>query len=80
MANITVSLEKCAEEKLRELANKKYQNKKGSLARVIREALENLDYDSGRRRAMERQLNWMKKGFKMGKILIKERSEIYERS
>ncbi len=78
MGHVTVSLEKEDEEKLRFLASKKYKNKKGALAKVLSESLELMSKSSKRQRAMERQFKWMDKGFKMGKILVKTREEIYD--
>ena len=79
MGHITISLEEKDENKLRAIANQKYEGKKGSMAKVIAESLELLEKDSARQRAMERQLRWMGKGFKLGKLLVKNREELYDR-
>jgi hypothetical protein len=79
MGNITVSLEKSAEQKLRAIASQKYKNRKGALSKVITESLNLFSRQSARQRAMERQFRWMDKGFEMGKILAKKREEIYDR-
>ncbi len=79
MGNITVSLEKETEQKLRSIAGKKYRNKKGSLARVIAESLDLLSKQSAGQRAMERQFRWMDRGFEMGKIMVYKREDIYDR-
>ena len=79
MGNITVSLGKDAEQRLRSIASKKYKNKKGALARVITESLELLSKESARHRAMTRQFRWMESGFALGKILAKRREDIYDR-
>jgi len=33
-----------------------------------------------KQKALERQLKWMEKGFAMGKILIRKREDIYDRT
>lgn len=79
MGHVTVSLEKKDEEKLRSMAASKYKNKKGSMARVISESLALLEKKSKMERARVRQFKWMDKGFKMGKIMVKSREELYDR-
>ncbi|MCD6247028.1 MAG: hypothetical protein J7J87_01155 [Candidatus Diapherotrites archaeon] len=79
MGNVTIALKGKSERLLRELAKEKYNNKKGALAKVISEALEQLAMNSRRKRAMERQFKWMDKGFEMGKVLVRKREDIYDR-
>ena len=79
LGNITISLEKGAEETLRSVASKKYKNKKGSLAKVVSESLGLLSKNSKRQRAMMRQFRWMDQEFDLGKILVKKREDIYGR-
>ena len=79
MGNITVSLEKETEQELRNLASSEYKNRKGALGKVISESIKLMAKKSARNRAMKRQFNWMNKGFKMGKIMIKKREDIYDR-
>ena len=79
LANITVSLAESAEKKLRELANEKYGGKKGSMAKVIEEAVEKLSGEKGVDSAAQRQAQWMKKGFELGKINFAHRAELYGR-
>jgi hypothetical protein len=79
MGHITVSLEDKDERKLRAITSQKYRNKKGSMAKVISECLGLLEKESARERAMARQLRWMDKGFKLGKLLVKNREELYDR-
>lgn len=80
MGNVTISLEDKKERLLRELAREKYGNKKGSLSKVTGEALKALADSSAKNRAMQRQLKWLERGFDLGKILVKNRDEIYEKS
>ncbi|MBI4053072.1 MAG: hypothetical protein HY394_03480 [Candidatus Diapherotrites archaeon] len=79
MANITVSLDESAEKKLRELADEKYDGRKGSMAKVIAEAVEMLSAENDAKSAAQRQAQWMKKGFKLGKINFSHRAELYGR-
>jgi len=79
LGNITVSLEKKDEDVLRSIAEIRYKNKKGSLAKVIAESLEFLSRESSRQKAMARQFKWLDSGFEMGKITAAKREEIYDR-
>ena len=80
MGNVTISLEEKDEARLRALAGRKYGSRKGSLAKVVAEGLEKLHSESERERSMRRQLSWMEKGFRMGKIKAKKRADIYDRA
>jgi hypothetical protein len=79
LGNVTVSLEKKDEDVLRAIAESKYRNKKGSLAKVIAESLQFLSRDSSRHKAMARQFKWLDSGFEMGKVAVRKRGEIYDR-
>jgi hypothetical protein len=79
MGHVTVSLEEEDEQKLRSIADMKYKNKKGSLAKVISESIELFSRNSSRERAMNRQFKWMEQGFNLGKITAKSREDIYDR-
>ena len=79
MGNITVSLEKEDEHRLRSIASQRYKNRKGSLSKVISDSLCLLSKQSMRHRAMERQFRWMDSGFAMGEVLVKKREEVYDR-
>lgn len=79
MGNITISLDKHAEERLRRIAAEEFHNKKGSLSKTIAMALDSLTEKTRHERAKNRQLRWMRQGFNMGKITIKSRADIYER-
>ena len=79
MGNVTISLERDDEETLRSIAGTKYNNKKGSLAKVIGESLRLLSSKTGKHKAMIRQFKWMDQGFNLGKIKAKTRGEIYDR-
>ncbi len=79
MGTITLSLEKKDELKLRMLAQEKYMGKKGSLSKIISEGLNKLEENSSRERAVNNLIQRMNKGFNLGKIKIKHRSELYDR-
>ncbi len=79
MGQLTISLDKGTEAKLRRLASERHKGKKGSLSKVIGEALEKLEAESERERAMKELFALADKGFPMGKLLYKHRSELYDR-
>ena len=75
---ITVNVGKDVVDKLRKIALKEKQ-KKGFIGRTVTEAtrkhLEEKEQEEIRKRALER----LRKGYHMGKLLIKHRSELYDR-
>ncbi len=79
MGQLTISLDKGTEAKLRRLASERHKGKKGSLSKVIGEALEKLEAERERERAMKELFALADKGFPMGKLLYKHRSELYDR-
>ena len=79
MGNLTLSFENEDEKKLRRIAQKKYSGKKGALSKVVSEGLKRLDEDSNRERAFRSLMKKMEKGYDMGKILYKNRGELYDR-
>ncbi len=79
MGNVTITLENEDEETLRSIAGSKYNNKKGSLAKVVGESIRLLSSKTGKNKAMKRQFKWMDQGFNLGKIKVKNRGEIYDR-
>ena len=79
MGNVTISLERDDEETLRSIVGSRYNNKKGSMAKVVGESLRLLSSKTGKHKAMIRQFKWMDQGFNLGKIKVKTRGEIYDR-
>ncbi len=79
MGNLTITLKDQDEKRLRNMANQRYNSKKGSLAKVVSESLRLMTKQSAREMAMQRQFRWMEQGFEMGKLLIKKREDIYDR-
>ena len=57
----------------------KYGGKKGSLAKIVSEGLEKMENESEREKAIRSLKAKMEKGFNSGGILIKHRSELYDR-
>ncbi len=75
---ITINIETEVLNKLRELALAKKQ-KKGFLGKVISEATKEYLKEKEQEEIAKRQLEKMETGYKMGKILIKHRDELYDR-
>ena len=75
---ITINIETEVIDKLRKLANAEKQ-KRGFLGKVISDATKNYLKEKEQEEIAERQLKKMENGYKMGKILIKNRDEIYGR-
>jgi len=75
---ITINIEKEVLDKLRDLALKE-KTKKGFLGKTITEATKKYLKEKEQEKIAKRQLEKMEKGYNMGKILIKHRSELYDR-
>lgn len=75
MGTITIVLDDEVERKLREKVSGK-----GALGKAISEATNKWLQDDAQERAKEKLKTLMKKGYNMGKILYKHRSELYDRS
>lgn len=80
MGIITISMKDDVEKRFRQYAKEKHGNKKGYLGEAITEAVrEKLDKDKSEK-AREDFFKMMKKGYKLGGLGIKHRSELYDRS
>lgn len=75
---ITINMDREVLKRLRELAVAEKQ-KKGFLGKIISEATKEYLKDREQEEIAERQLKRMESGYKMGKILIKHRDELYDR-
>lgn len=75
---ITVNMDSEVLNRLRELAVAEKQ-KKGFFGKVISEAVKEYLKEKEQEEIAQRQLKKMKIGYNMGKILIKNRDEIYDR-
>ncbi len=75
---ITINIETDVLDKLRKLALAQKQ-KKGFLGKVISEATKEYLKEKEQEETRKRMLEKLNKGYKMGKILIKHRDELYDR-
>ena len=75
---ITINMEKEVLDKLKKLASKE-QKKKGFLGKTITEATKKYIEEREQEETRERLISVFKKGHNMGKILIKNRDELYDR-
>ncbi len=78
METITVNVEKEVMEKLRKMAAKEKQ-KKGFLGKTITEAMRKHIKETEQEEIRKEMLQILKKGYHMGKLKIKHRSELYDR-
>ncbi|MEM3127090.1 MAG: hypothetical protein QW331_03425 [Candidatus Woesearchaeota archaeon] len=79
MGVITISMKDEKEKRLREYAKEKYGERKGHLTMAITEAVDEKIEEDERGKARKKLLEIMEKGYHMGKIKIKHRSELYDR-
>ena len=78
MGNVLISLDNEHEKLLRNLAQDKYQGKKGSISLIVSEALDNMKKDDDMVE-FERHIERLKKkGIARGYKMYKKRSEIYD--
>jgi len=75
---ITVNIGNDVIDELRRLASKEKQ-KKGFLGRTITQATRIYLKEKEQEEIAQRQMKKMEKGYNMGKILIKNRDELYDR-
>ncbi len=76
---LTISVSEDVERKIRKLAKEKFGGKKGSIAKVISEAVEKQTVSKEQEELRKKALEMLEKGWDMGKILYKKREELYER-
>ncbi|MDO8537920.1 MAG: hypothetical protein Q7S21_03465 [archaeon] len=79
MGNLTVGLDDKTEEKIRKMAKEKFEGNKGSIAKVITEAVEVLEKYDKKEAARKQAIYYMENAPYVGKILIKHRDELYDR-
>ncbi len=79
MGVITISMDDEKERKLREYAKLKYGERKGALSTAITNAITK-EIEENQKRVTEELMQIIKKGYHMGKIKIKHRSELYDRN
>ena len=76
---VTLGLDGETETLLRRLAKERHKDAKGAMARTVKEGLEGLEKDSARKKAWQRILARIKKGYHLGGLKIKSRDELYDR-
>ncbi|HZX20351.1 MAG TPA: hypothetical protein VFF13_05035 [archaeon] len=79
MGNITIGLSDEDELRLRRLARERFSGKKGSLAKTVGIGIRKLEQEKSVESSKNMLLRIMDKGFKLGKIAAKHRSELYDR-
>ena len=78
MGNVLISLDEEHEKLLRDLAQEKYQGKKGSISMVVSNALDNAKKDDDMVEFEKHIERLKKKGIASGYKMYKKRSEIYD--
>ncbi|MEK6970467.1 MAG: hypothetical protein AABW68_02100 [archaeon] len=79
MGHMTISLKDEKEQRLRILSKQKYGDKKGAISQTVEDLIELDEKEARRRRAIQSFLARGKKGYHLGKIAVKHRSELYDR-
>jgi len=78
MGTITISVEDKTEQKFRHRAMLKYGKRKGSLGTAVTKAME-CWLNSESKSAEAETMQYLEKGFNMGKLKYKTRDELHER-
>lgn len=78
MGTMTVSVKDEVEDSFRKVVNSIYSGKKGSLGKAVTEAMQNWIEEQKQKEIAEEELKTLEKGFVMGKLLFKDRAELYE--
>ena len=79
MAIITISLDDDLNNEFREVVRKKIGERKGAIGEALGEALKQWIHEKEQRQIADEMVKIMEKGFKMGKLKIKSRGELYDR-
>jgi len=79
MGTITVNVKNDIEKEFRKVVSNVHGTKKGSLGEAITEAMKKWVYEKKQEKIAEEALTLVEHGFKFGKRLYKDRSELYER-
>lgn len=75
MGTLTLSMKTEDEQLLRKLAKERYGSSKGSMSRVVGEALKKVEHKE------EAWITYARKGFHLGKLNLKQlREEMYDRT
>ncbi len=79
MGTITVNIKNDVEKEFRKVVGAIHGTKKGSLGEAITEAMQEWIYEKKQEKIAEEALALLEQGFKFGRRLYKDRSELYER-
>lgn len=79
MGTITVNVDDEIEEEFRKIASEEFKGKKGFLGDAITEAMKEWVKEKEQEEISKREIEILKKGFKLGKITYKKREELYAR-
>jgi DNA gyrase/topoisomerase IV subunit B len=79
MATITINIQNEVSEKFREIVKKEKGEGKGIIGKAIEEALKMWIKEKEEEEIVQRQLEYLKKGFKTGKLKKYKREELYDR-
>ncbi|MEA1925559.1 MAG: hypothetical protein U9M95_06795 [Candidatus Altiarchaeota archaeon] len=79
MGTITINVDDKVEEKFRKEAGDKYNRRKGYLGKAVTEAMDKWIRERRQKEISRRQLEILDKGFDLGEIEYKKRSELYEK-
>jgi len=79
MATITINLDDELNKKFREIVKQKVGEGKGTIGKAIEEAIVSWIEEKKQVEIRKRMLEKLNKGYRMGKILIKSRDELYDR-
>ncbi len=79
MGTITVNVRNDVEKEFRKVVSTVHGTKKGSLGEAITEAMQKWIYEKRQEKIAQEALTLIEEGFKFGRRLYKDRSELYER-
>ncbi len=79
MGTITVNVKNDIEKEFRKIVRSVHGTRKGSLGEAITEAMKQWIYEKKQEKIKGEAIRMMEQGFKFGKRLYKNRSELYER-
>ncbi len=79
MGTITVNVKNDVEKEFRKVVGAVHGTKKGSLGEAITDAMQKWILEKKQEKIAEEALKLLEQGFKFGKRMYKNRSELYER-
>jgi len=79
MGTITINVDDKVEERFRKEAGDKYNRRKGYLGKAVTEAMDKWIKERRQKEISMRQLKILDKGFDLGGMAYKKRSELYEK-